>query len=82
MLLLAFCEFHEFSFVQMESAYELLTSLRPCGPKKEAIRGATYDLAKTEEWKPPLEHLPEHAFTDVADWERHLIQSRVRSLYH
>ena len=65
----------------MEAAYNHITSKRPCGPKREAIRGATYDLAKTEDWKPPLEHLPDHAFTDVAQWERSLIQTRVRSLY-
>ncbi|CAA0836641.1 Phosphoglucan phosphatase LSF2- chloroplastic [Striga hermonthica] len=45
-----------------------------------AIRGATYDLAKNEPWKEPFESLPEHAFEDIADWERELIQDRVRAL--
>lgn len=71
-----------FGEMDMISAYDFLTSKRPCGPKKEAIRGATYDLAKNSDWQPPLEHLPDFAFTDVADWERRLIQERVRSLYH
>lgn len=69
--------FHE---MNLDDAYKFLTSKRPCGPKKEAIRGATYDLAKNDPWKEPFEELPEHAFTDVAPWERQLIQERVRSM--
>ena len=65
---------------QLNEAYDKLTSKRPCGPNKRAIRGATYDLAKNDPWKEPFESLPEHAFEDVADWERKLIQERVRAL--
>lgn len=65
---------------QLDAAYDMLTSRRPCGPNKTAIRGATYDLAKDDPWKEPFENLPEHAFGNVADWERKLIQERVRSL--
>lgn len=65
---------------QLSTAYDLLTSKRPCGPNKTAIRGATYDLAKNDPWKEPFENLPEYAFEDIADWERNLIQERVRSL--
>ena len=25
-------------------AYERVTSIRPCGPKRDAVRGATFDL--------------------------------------
>ena len=62
---------------QLNDAYEFLTSKRPCGPKKEAIRGATYDLAKNDPNKEPFESLPEDAFTDVAPWERQLIQDKI-----
>lgn len=65
---------------QLDTAYKTLTSKRPCGPNRKAIRGATYDLAKNEPWKEPLESLPEHAFENIADWERQLIQDRVRGL--
>ncbi|KAK2982430.1 hypothetical protein RJ640_026273 [Escallonia rubra] len=65
---------------QLNTAYNTLTLKRPCGPNRKAIRGATYDLAKNDPWKEPLENLPEHAFEDIADWERKLIQDRVRSL--
>ncbi|KAK4433546.1 Phosphoglucan phosphatase LSF2, chloroplastic [Sesamum alatum] len=69
-----------FRDMNLNTAYNALTSKRPCGPNKRAIRGATYDLAKNEPWKEPFERLPEHAFEDVADWERKLIQDRVRAL--
>lgn len=65
---------------QLKMAYDIVTSKRPCGPNKQAIRGATYDLAKNDPWKEPFETLPEQAFEDVADWERKLIQNRVRGL--
>jgi len=64
----------------LNTAYDALTSKRPCGPNKTAIRGATYDLAKNDPWKEPFESLPDHAFADVADWERKLIQDRARGL--
>ncbi|GAU24453.1 hypothetical protein TSUD_319300 [Trifolium subterraneum] len=69
-----------FSDMNLNAAYDLLTSKRPCGPNKKAIRGATYDLAKNDPWKEPFESLPDHAFGDIADWERNLIQNRVRAL--
>ncbi|KAG7031525.1 Phosphoglucan phosphatase LSF2, chloroplastic [Cucurbita argyrosperma subsp. argyrosperma] len=64
----------------LNTAYEALTSKRPCGPSKKAIRGATYDLSKNDPGKEPFESLPDNAFEDIADWERNLIQDRVRSL--
>ncbi|KAF5752619.1 putative dual specificity protein phosphatase [Tripterygium wilfordii] len=69
-----------FCGMNLNTAYDTLTSRRPCGPNKRAIRAATYDLAKNDPWKVPFEDLPEHAFEDIADWERNLIQERVRSL--
>ncbi|OWM87370.1 phosphoglucan phosphatase LSF2, chloroplastic isoform X2 [Punica granatum] len=68
-----------FCDMNLNNAYDMLTIKRPCGPNKKAIRGATYDLAKNG-WKEPFESLPEYAFEDIADWERTLIQDRVRSL--
>ncbi|CAI7788538.1 unnamed protein product [Closterium sp. NIES-53] len=64
----------------LNAAYEHVTSLRPCGPKKDAIRGATYDLAKNSPYQPQFEHLPDFAFTEVAQWERDLIRQRVWGL--
>ncbi|KAH9602793.1 hypothetical protein KSS87_018211 [Heliosperma pusillum] len=69
-----------FCGMNLSKAYDKLTSQRPCGPNRKAIRAATYDMAKNDPWKEPFESLPEHAFEDVADWERKLIQERVRAL--
>lgn len=69
-----------FCNMDLDTAYKTLTSKRPCGPNRKAIRGATYDLAKNDPWKEPLENLPEYAFENIADWERQLIQDRVRAL--
>lgn len=69
-----------FCCMNLNKAYDTLTSKRPCGPSKRSIRAATYDLAKNDPWKEPFESLPEYAFEDIADWERHLIQDRVHSL--
>ncbi|XP_068642073.1 phosphoglucan phosphatase LSF2, chloroplastic [Aristolochia californica] len=69
-----------FCSMDLNTAYNTLTSKRPCGPNKRAIRGATYDLVKDDPWKEPFDSLPESAFEDIADWERNLIQERVRAL--
>lgn len=66
--------------MQLRTAYEKLTSKRPCGPNKRAIRAATYDLAKNDPHKESFDSLPEHAFEGIADSERRLIQERVRAL--
>ncbi|KAL6509380.1 Phosphoglucan phosphatase lsf2, chloroplastic [Orobanche gracilis] len=69
-----------FCNMNLATAYDTLTLKRPCGPNRKAIRGATYDLAKSDPWKEPFEGLPEYAFEDISDWERKLIQDRVHSL--
>ncbi|KAL7253525.1 hypothetical protein ACSBR1_007960 [Camellia fascicularis] len=69
-----------FCDIDLNTAYNRLTSKRPCGPNKSAIRGATYDLAKNDPWKEPFENLPGHAFKGISNWERKLIQDGVRSL--
>uniref|UniRef100_A0A0E0CJ10 Tyrosine specific protein phosphatases domain-containing protein n=1 Tax=Oryza meridionalis TaxID=40149 RepID=A0A0E0CJ10_9ORYZ len=69
-----------FENMDLKTAYEKLTSKRPCGPNKRAIRAATYDLAKNDPHKESFDGLPEHAFEGIADSERRLIQERVRAL--
>ncbi|GMP23626.1 hypothetical protein CsSME_00001156 [Camellia sinensis var. sinensis] len=69
-----------FCDIDLNTAYNRLTSKRPCGPNKSAIRGATYDLAENDPWKEPFENLPGHAFEGISNWERKLIQDRVRAL--
>lgn len=69
-----------FGDMDLNTAYNFLTSKRPCGPNKRAVQGATYDLVKDNPWEEPFENLSENAFEDIADWERKKVQDRVRSL--
>eukprot|EP00192_Tetraselmis_astigmatica_P021353 CAMPEP_0117675258 /NCGR_PEP_ID=MMETSP0804-20121206/15505_1 /TAXON_ID=1074897 /ORGANISM="Tetraselmis astigmatica, Strain CCMP880" /LENGTH=291 /DNA_ID=CAMNT_0005484241 /DNA_START=376 /DNA_END=1251 /DNA_ORIENTATION=+ len=45
----------------LDPTYKTLTDIRPCGPKREAIRGATFDLISGR-------HPGEFANTDNMDW--------------
>ncbi len=65
-----------YEFTSLHEAYDYLTSIRPCGPKKEAIRGATHDLHHPNN----LDHihrLPADAFTRLAPHERQTVMSKV-----
>jgi hypothetical protein len=59
----------------LDAAFGSLTATRPCAPKKCAIRGATYDLARTAA-TPALEALPLHAFTDLSEGERAVVRAK------
>jgi hypothetical protein len=65
---------------KLNDAYTFFTDTRNCGPDKEAIRGATYDLANTDPNKQKFEDLCRDAFTDISKEERESIQKLVRSL--
>ncbi len=62
-------------------AYKHLTDIRPCGPNKNAIRGATYDLLDGRPFD-EFQHLPEHAWTDLSQQQRTDIQQAVMSSKH
>ena len=57
-------------------AYQHLTDIRPCGPKRDAIRGATFDLCS---------HRPAHefhqlsgdAFSGMSQHEKDTLRHRV-----
>jgi len=61
--------------MDLDTAYSYLTGIRPCGPNKEAIRGATYDLVG-HHWE-HFHHLPSDAFSDMSDDERVLIREKL-----
>jgi len=65
-----------FRGLPLHQAYDFLTSIRPCGPKKEAIRGATFDLMSGQ----PMDNFtgaPGDAFTNMPDVDRYALQWRV-----
>lgn len=63
----------------LHRAYDHLTRIRPCGPSKEAIRGATFDLCTSRPMH-ELASLPPHAFDDMSAEERFSLRARVLQL--
>jgi len=68
-----------FGGLDLQTAAKQVTSIRPCGPKTDAVRGATYDLAHVPGVTPAFESLPIHAFSDISAEERKVVQEKVRS---
>jgi hypothetical protein len=65
-----------FRGLALHQAYDFLTSIRPCGPKKEAIRGATFDIMSGQ----PMDNFQRvsgDAFASLADVDRYALQWRV-----
>ena len=54
-------------------AYERVTSIRPCGPKRDAVRGATFDLL---DGRPHAAFgaLPDIAYAFLNDHDRSRLQ--------
>ncbi|KAJ9532050.1 hypothetical protein QJQ45_003781 [Haematococcus lacustris] len=62
--------------LSLPQAYQLVTSIRPCGPKREAVRGATFDLLSGQ----PMEafaRVPEDAYTQLQAEDQHALQWRI-----
>mmetsp|Transcript_5776 Transcript_5776/g.21014 ORF Transcript_5776/g.21014 Transcript_5776/m.21014 type:complete len:348 (-) Transcript_5776:1346-2389(-) len=65
-----------FRDMSLDEAYEFLTSKRPCGPKREAIRGATYDLL-SDGPKDAFDSLDPSAYANISMEERRMIQKKL-----
>lgn len=63
--------------MQLEEAYAYLTGIRPCGPNRDAIRGATYDLLQPGAHWEGFHHLPGHAFATLSSADREVIRSKL-----
>ncbi|PSC67308.1 phosphoglucan phosphatase chloroplastic [Micractinium conductrix] len=59
----------------LDEAYSFLTGIRPCGPSRDAIRGATYDLLSGRPHD-HFQHEPSHAFATLSAHDR----ARIRSM--
>ena len=57
-------------------AYDALTAIRPCGPKRDAIRGATFDLLDSRGFG-EFERLPSDAYAFLNDDDRARLQQRL-----
>jgi hypothetical protein len=58
-------------------AYTALTEIRPCGPKRDAIRAATYDLLDGRGWH-EFHNLPSDAYACLNADDRARLQRRLR----
>lgn len=62
--------------VSLDDAYQFVTSIRPCGPNKDAIRAATYDLLSGRHWD-GFHHEPRHAFGTLSKADRTRIREKL-----
>ncbi len=65
-----------FTSMDLDDAYAHLTSIRPCGPKKESIRGASYDILD-ERHRDEFPRLPADAWKYLSASDRELIAQRL-----
>ena len=65
---------HELPFILQ--AYSELTSIRPCGPRRDAIRAATYDLLDSRGWR-EFQNLPSDAWASLSESDRRRLHERL-----
>lgn len=76
----AACIAYLYWFQQMglDGAYQHVTKIRPCGPKRESVRGATFDMLDGRGWDEFYE-LPEDAWSELDTEQYKEIQHRLIS---
>ncbi|KAI3430632.1 hypothetical protein D9Q98_005225 [Chlorella vulgaris] len=72
----AIASLYWFTDMQLDEAYAYLTGIRPCGPNKDAIRGATYDLLSNRPHE-HFQHEPDHAFATLSSQDRDVIRAKL-----
>jgi hypothetical protein len=72
----AIASLYWFTDLQLDEAYSYLTRIRPCGPSKDAIRGATYDLLSGRPHD-QFQHEPPHAFATLGAHDRDAIRAKL-----
>ena len=65
-----------FTDMDLDSAYGYLTAIRPCGPNRDAIRGATHDLLTGGHWD-AFGQLPADAYASLSDDDRATIREKL-----
>lgn len=65
-----------FKDMGLDEAYRHLTDIRPCGPKRDAIRGATFDLC-SERPAHEFDQLDSSAFIGMSQHERDTLRHRI-----
>lgn len=65
-----------FKGMSLDEAYTHLTSQRPCGPNRDAIRGATFDIIHGEPFN-EFEKLSNEMYAVLSEVERAVLQHKV-----
>lgn len=65
-----------FMDLDLDTAYKTLTDIRPCGPKRDAIRGATFDLMSGAP-QDQFERLHQEEWASLLEEDRYALQWRV-----
>lgn len=60
-------------------AYQHLTDIRPCGPKKDAIRGATFDLLDNRPWD-EFFNIPDISYSELNSNDKKNLQGALHGL--
>ena len=58
-------------------AYGSLTAIRPCGPKKDAIRAATYDMLDDRGFD-AFQHLPPESYAWLSPEQKSIVQHKLQ----
>lgn len=66
-----------FNDMGLDQAYKALTDVRPCGPKRDAVRGATYDVLSPNNDFHAFERLPKDAYASLSEDDRFALQYRI-----
>ena len=60
-------------------AYKHVTDIRPCGPKRDAIRGATFDLLDGRSWD-DFFHIPDVSYSELNQTDKANLRDNLRTL--
>ena len=67
-----------FQDFQLGEAYQHVTSIRPCGPRYDAIRAATYDLLDGRGWD-AFDSLPPVSYSELNEHDKANLRARLSS---
>jgi len=68
-------------YLSLDDAYKHLTDIRPCGPNRDAIRGATYDILDHRHFD-EFFHLPDNSWAFMNDNDKARLQRRLAERWH
>lgn len=68
-------------YLSVDDAYKHLTDIRPCGPNKDAIRGATYDVLDDRHFD-EFFNLPDRSWAFLNEQDKARLQHRLSEGWH